>query len=310
MLIDTHAHLNFPDYQDDLSAVISHAKLAGVGKIICASSNIADSKKAVEIAARYPETVFAAVGIHPQQTDPENPLSLKDQLKILAGLAKKRGVIAIGECGLDFSPCGPSNGPAAFDAAPPGEKDRTPKEQYSLFEAQIKLAQEFNLPLIVHSRKSFTETIAVLVRTLRAESPESLYQGSETPASPAGRPYPSRLGGTSTGEKGANRGVFHCYSGGKSGVGKILDLGFCFGLDGNLTYDEGLQNVAKIIPLEKIVLETDSPLLSPLPFRGERNEPANIKIIAECLAKIKGVSFEEVCRITTRTAETLFSSKA
>ncbi|MDP2860320.1 MAG: TatD family hydrolase [bacterium] len=268
MLIDTHAHLNFPDYQDDLDTVVSQAKAVGVGKIICASSNLADSKKAVEIAERYPEAVFAAVGIHPQQTDPENPLSLKDQLKILTKLAKKPGVVAIGECGLDFSFASPEQSKAR--PAPPGEKDRTPKEQYSLFEAQIKLARELNLPLIVHSRKSFAETVAFL------------------------------------GEKRATRGVLHCYSGGKSGIGKILGLGFYFGLDGNLTYDEGLQNVAKVISLEKIILETDSPLLSPLPFRGERNEPTNIKIIAECLAKIKSVSFEEICRITTQNAESLF----
>lgn len=258
MLIDTHAHLNFKDYERDLNKVIKRAVAAGVGKIICVSSNIADSERAIEIAKKFPGIVFAAVGIHPQQTDPGNTTTLNNQIVRLENLAKQKEVIAIGECGLDYSP------------APPGEKDRTKKEQFFLFEKQIKLTQNLSLPLLIHSREAFTDTLEIL----------SKYQNST--------------------------GVFHCYSGGKKGIEKVCQLGFSLGIAGNLTYDEGLQNVSRQIPLEKIVLETDCPFLSPKPIRGKRNEPANTKITARLLAKIKDLSFEKISRVTIQNAKRIF----
>ncbi len=254
MLIDTHAHLNFPDYDKDLDGVVGRAIEAGVKKIICVSSNTTDSQKAVEIAKKYPGVVFAAVGIHPQQTDPENKNPLEKQIEKLAKLAKEKQVVAIGECGLDLSP------------APPPEKDRTQDQQRFLFENQIKIAKELGLPLLIHSRKALEQTVETLKKF------KSL------------------------------KGVFHCYAGGKKGIKKVLGLGFYFGVDGNLTYDEGLQNVFRQIPLEKIVLETDCPFLAPFPFRGQRNEPAYVKIIAKKLAEIKNVPFEKVTKITTKNA--------
>lgn len=259
MLIDTHAHLNFPDYKNDLDEIIKRAVEAEVKKIICASSNVADSKKAIEIAKKYPEAIYPAVGIHPQQTDPQNPDSAKKQIEKLTALAGQGKVIAIGECGLDYSP------------APPGEKDRTKKEQLFLFQEQINLAQKLGLPIIIHCRKAFVNVVEILVQ----------YKNL--------------------------KGVFHCYSAGKKEIAKINQLGFYFGIDGNLTYDEGLQNISKLIPLEKILLETDAPFLSPEPWRGQKNEPKNVKIITECLAKIKNVSFEKVAKITTQNAQKLFS---
>lgn len=260
MLIDTHAHLNFPDFEKDLDKVVKRSVEVGVEKIICVSSNIVDSKRAIKIAKKYPKTVFAAVGIHPQQTDPENNDTLINQIKELQNLARQKEVIAIGECGLDFSP------------APPMEKDRTPKNQSFLFRSQIELAQKLSLPILIHSREAFKKTVEGLTK----------FKGL--------------------------KGVFHCYSGGKKGIEKINQLDFLFGVDGNLTYDEGLQNVFKLIPLEKIILETDAPFLTPIPFRGKRNEPAQIKIIAEFLTKIKGVSFEKIAQTTTENAQKLFAS--
>jgi len=258
MLIDTHAHLNFPDYEKEEEEIISRALRAGVKKIVCVSSNLADSQKAIKIAKKYPKVIFAAVGIHPQQTDPENQDSPEKQLKKLEALACQKEVVAIGECGLDFSP------------TPPGEKERPKDIQQLLFEGQIKIAQELNLPILIHSRKSFTQTVETLKRF---KNP---------------------------------RGIFHCYSGGKKGAKKVKDLGFFFGVAGNLTYDEGLQNVFRQIPLEKIVLETDCPFLTPLPFRGQRNEPSYLKYTAKTLAKIKNISKEELAKITTKTAQNLF----
>jgi TatD DNase family protein len=258
MLIDTHAHLNFPDFKKDLDQVIKRSTAAGVKKIICVSSNLADSKRAIEISQKYPNIVYAAIGIHPQQTDPQNSTSLIDQIKELEKLATENKVIAVGECGLDFSP------------APPPELDRTPENQIFLFKEQIKIAQKLNLPISIHSRKSFSETIEV-------------------------------LSGFSN-----IRGVVHCYSGGKKGIEKVKQLGLYFGVDGNLTYDGGLQGIFKLIPLERIVLETDCPFLAPIPYRGQRSEPVYTKIIAETLAKIKRESFEKVAQNTTASARQLF----
>jgi TatD DNase family protein len=265
MLVDTHSHLNFPDYEKDLDQVIERARKNGVSKIICVSSNLADSKKAIEIAQKYRGTVFAAVGIHPQQTDPETTLLPEEQITILADLASNPKVVAVGECGLDYSP------------APPGEKDRSHEEQNFLFTEQIKIAKKLKLPIIIHSRQAFPDTIGMIKRFYTLDP----------------KPYPLT-------------GVFHCYSAGKKGIQKVDDLGLYFGVDGNLTYDGGLQNVFSQIPLKKILLETDAPFLSPLPNRSARNEPANIKSIAETLAKIKKVPLEEIAKVTSLNTQQLF----
>jgi TatD DNase family protein len=265
MLIDTHAHLNFSDYEKDLEKVIEDSVKADVEKIICVSSNLEDSKKAVEIAKKYPGTVMAAVGIHPHNTDPENQKTVKLQVEELEELAKSPEVVAIGECGLDFSD------------APPGEKDRSKEEQIFLFESQIKLAQKLKLPLSVHCRKATKETLEVLNKHFASSKNSS--------------------------------GVWHCYSAGKSEIQKVIALGFYFGIDGNITYDPGLQNVIKNIPLEKIVLETDCPFLSPIPYRGLRNTPANVRISAEFIAQVTGYSFSEVASITTKNGKRIFSQE-
>jgi len=260
VLVDTHAHLNFKDYQDNLDQVIERAKKTGVTKIICVSSNVADSEKAIELARKYQGTVFAAVGIHPQQTDPENTDSLEEQIKKLRRLAQEKEVIAIGECGLDYSP------------APPGEKDRPKKEQARFFGRQLEIALKLKLPVIVHSRQALHQTIEILKQHMVPKL----------------------------------EGVIHCYSGGKKGIEQVNEIDFYFGVDGNLTYDQGLQETFKLIPLEKILLETDCPYLAPEPFRGQSSEPAHVKIIAEFLAKLKGVQLNEVAQKTTQNAKKLF----
>ncbi|PIU03417.1 hypothetical protein COT44_03160 [Candidatus Shapirobacteria bacterium CG08_land_8_20_14_0_20_39_18] len=268
MLVDTHCHLNFPDYENDLDQVIKNAVENDVTKIICASSNIQDSKRAIELAQKYPGIVYALVGIHPQQTDPNNQNTVKVQVQELEGLvlSGSEWIAGIGECGLDYSP------------APPPEKNRTKGEQSFVFEQQIKLALKYNLPISIHSRKATDETIKILSKYF--------------PSNPSFPSCPS--------------GVWHCYAGGKSKVQKITGLGLYFGVDGNLTYDEGLQNVIKAIPLEKIVLETDAPFLAPVPYRGLRNEPKNVKMIGDFLAKLKNVSSADLAQITTQNAKKIF----
>lgn len=156
--------------------------------------------------------------------------------------------------------------------APEGERDRALSEQIELFEGQIRLAIKYNLPLIVHARKAVDETIEILKKF-----PET-------------------------------KGVFHCYAGGKKRVQKLLDLGpnWFFGLDGNITYEDGLAEVAKIIPTDRLVLETDSPFLTPLPFRGQINQPKYVKYVYEKVAGTWGKSFEETEKIIDGNATRLF----
>jgi len=258
-MIDVHAHLNFKDYQKDLNQVIKKSVAAGVTKIICVSSNIADSKRAIKIARQYPNIVFPAVGIHPQQTDPNNKTPLKEQIAELKKLAFQKQVVAIAECGLDYSP------------APPGEKDRSKKDQYYLFEAQLQIAKDLRLPVQIHSRKTYPDTLTVLQN------------------------HPGLTG------------AWHCYSEGKKGIDPISNLGFYFGVDGNLTYDQGLQNVFAKIPLEKILLETDAPFLTPEPHRGERNEPAYLTYLAKKLAEMKKTSLKKIDKVTTENTKNLFA---
>ena len=257
---DSHAHLNFSAFEKTLEKTLKNAKTKNVFKIICVSSNIEDSKKAVALAKKYSKNIFASVGIHPQQTDPKNHQSLEKQIKELEILAKNNQVIAIGECGLDYNP------------APPEEKDRSKEDQIYLFRKQIKLAKKLDLPLIIHCRKAFEDLIEILEK-------------EDLPL---------------------KRGVFHCYAGGKKGIKQAETLGFYFGLTGNITYDEGLENVFKNIPLNKILLETDSPYLSPSPRRGETNEPANVAIIAEFLARLKNKPIEEISKQTEENIRKIF----
>lgn len=260
MLIDTHAHLNFKDYAD-LKDVIERSLAKGVEKIICVSSNIADSIQSIEISRKYEGVVFAAVGIHPQCIDPENKDEIGTQLEKLETLilGNKGLVVGIGECGLDFT-----------DVVE-GERKRSIDEQEKLFRGQIELAKKYDLPILLHFNKAhdyFLDKYSDLKEI---------------------------------------KGIFHCYVGGKKRLKRFLEYGeFMFGVNGLVTYDDGLQQVTKEIPLDRIVLETDCPFLAPLPYRGERNEPAHILLIAQKLVDIKSTSLEEISRQTGENVEKIF----
>lgn len=278
MLIDTHAHLNFKDYID-LDDVIKRSLDVGVKKIICVSSNITDSIRAVEIAKKYPNIVFAAVGIHPQCTDPQNPDNLGLQLEKLDKLISENQdiVISIGECGLDYTEVGE------------GERKRKESEQEKLFVRQINLALKYDLPIIIHCNKAQEKLLEIL-------NQNQLQVGEDR-----NKKINLKIGNIL-------KGVFHFYSGGKKRLKLFLPFeNFMFGVDGPVTYDEGLQQVVKEIPLNRLVLETDCPFLAPLPHRSERNEPAYIPLIAQKVAELKGDSLEEVARQTTENVAKIFN---
>lgn len=274
MLIDTHCHMNimvrnfenkepFQNFNSEeieqMKKIVSDAHAQNVTGIINVGTNYTESFACVEIAKLF-ENCFATIGLHPNDiTD-----TWQNDMLNFKGLLlekKKNKIVGIGECGIDKH-----------------YPNFNLEQQQEVFHAQIQLALEHNLAIVVHSRNADQETYDVLAQ----------YHGE--------RDF---------------RGTIHCFSSDESYAQKYIDLGFVLGFGGTFTYpkNETLRNVAKMIPLEKIILETDAPFLSPQAVRGTRNNPANIKIIAEYLAEIRQESFEDIMQTTTTTTEKLFGIK-
>ena len=250
--IDTHCHLDFPDYQGDLELVIRRAEQAGVREMISVGIDLDTSRKALELARRWPG-VYATVGVHPHHV---NEVGDGDY-QALRELAEHPKVVAYGEIGLDYVK---EYSPAA--------------QQREHFAAQVELAGELKLPLIVHDREAHADTMAIL----RA--------AGELPAG----------------------GVMHCFSGDSVLAREVLDLGFYISIPGVVTFKSAatLGEAVGMIPLERLLLETDAPFLAPVPRRGKRNEPAYVPHIAAKVAEIKGCDVEDVARHTTANARRLF----
>ncbi|MDP2649880.1 MAG: TatD family hydrolase, partial [bacterium] len=263
---DTHCHLNFKAFENDLDKVIKEAIEQGVTKIINVGSKIDSSQKAVTLTNQY-ENLFASVGIHPHHADK----LAENWLVELENLVENPKVVAIGECGMDFYPY-ESNGAT------------NPKLQEDIFIKQIKLSNKLKLPLIVHNRQADEKIIEILAahKNYLLNSP----------------------------------GVFHCFSGSIDLLKKVVDLGFYVGFDGNITYKgiakgetTKLKDLVKFCPIDRILTETDAPYLTPIPHRGERNEPKYVIIVANAIAQIKGVSFEKIREESTKNALNLFKLK-
>lgn len=257
MFVDTHLHLNDEQYQDDLDEVIARARRAGVGFMLCVGWDIPSSIKAVEIANKYPE-VYAAVGVHPENLE---GVTL-DDLNKLRELAKEPKVIAIGEIGFDFHWY---------------KKEEAYENQKKFFEAQVKLANELNLPISIHAREAAEPTYELLKRV------------------------PPKAGA-----------VLHCYSGSKEMITRFLEIpNIYFGFDGPTTFKnakEPKENVA-FVPANRLLSETDSPYLAPVPYRGKRNEPAYVTEIVKNIAVLRGTSDIEISRQIAQNTEKLFHVK-
>jgi len=251
MYFDTHIHLNSEMYNDDLDDVINRAHENGVNLMTVIGFDIPSSKRAIEIAETY-DGVFAAVGIHPSDAKS----ATKDSFIQLKKMLEHPKVVALGEIGFDYY------------------HDTTFNDiQKVVFEKQLEIAHEFEMPIVVHMRDSVQDVYDMLERKARGL-----------------------------------KGVVHCYSGCSIMLKKFLDLGFYVGLDGPVTFKNAhsVHEIAKLIPLNRLVIETDGPYLTPTPFRGKRNEPSYVKYIAEHIAKIKEIPVEEVARITTENGKKLY----
>ncbi len=272
MFIDTHCHLNFPQYDADRAMVVGNAKKAGVKQFINPGVDLYSSKQAVGLALKYPGVVFAAIGFHPYEA--QHYPEVRELERILTGsrpVMKQDKtpsvVVAVGECGLDYHQY--KGHPAV------GKKDN----QKRLFETQLRLALEHDLPVILHCRDAFDDFFDVL----------------DSVAKPTQGVYPEAL-----------RGVIHCFSGGLAHLRMAKERHLFVGIDGNVTYSKHLTMIAPQIPLDMLLLETDAPYLAPNPHRGSRNEPKYIPLIAKKIAQLQHTPVKEVEETTTRNACSLF----
>ena len=253
MLIDSHAHIQLDRFDGDREAVLERAHSAGVHTILTIGFDLETSRGAISLAERH-EQVYATVGMHPH--DAKN---LDDEiLQIFRELVAYPKVLALGEMGLDYY------------------RDLSPRStQKKAFEQQLDLAEELDLPIVIHNREAYHDILPILQA-----------------------------------RHGRVRGVMHCFSGDVEIMHKSLDLGFYIGVGGPVTYrkSDALQAVAREVPANRLLVETDCPWLAPQFRRGKRNEPAYVRAIAEKIADLRGVGLEEIGEITTRNFERLFDA--
>ncbi|MEY2496924.1 MAG: TatD DNase family protein [Verrucomicrobiota bacterium] len=283
MLIDTHAHLDYPDFTGDFDDVLRRATESGVTRIITIGTSVESSGRAIALAEKY-SNVYAVIGVHPTTADESG----EDVMTPLRDLAKSPRVVAIGETGLDYHRL-PSTELAkerkaqVFSKALQSSTEEQieadihdgsyKSKQASLFEQQLDLAAELGLNVVIHQRDAWEDTLEIL------------------------RPYSGKL-----------RGVFHCFGGSLEQANEVLDLDHLVSFTGIVTFKNGaaVREVAAQIPSWKFMVETDCPYLAPVPFRGKRCEPAHTRLVADSIAAARGVSVEDLARATTETAENFF----
>ena len=274
MLFDTHAHLNFEAFLDDWKETAKRALDAGI-KIINVGSNLETSKKAVAIAEEFPDGVYAAVGLHPVHVSDED-IDIEEYKK----LAVHPKVVALGEIGLDYFRMPSSIRPEGSGSGVSGRQIKSPTEiknlQKGVLLEFLKLSVEKKLPVIVHCREAHADLIQLL-------------ENFDKPAGPDAR------------------GVMHCFSGSFEEARRYLNLGFLISFTGVITFAHYEGEALAKIPLNKIMVETDCPYLTPEPHRGKRNEPLYVEFVAKEVARVKNESYEEVARVTTENAKRLFS---
>jgi TatD DNase family protein len=286
MLIETHAHLDYPDFAPDFEDVLHRATEAGVTRILTIGTSIGSSQRAIEIAEKN-SNVFAVIGVHPTYVQEAGD----DVITPLRELAKNPRVVAIGETGLDYHSL-PSMATAkdkkvqVFANALQGETEEQidasiedgayKSKQAVLFEQQLDLAVELGLNVVIHQRDAWDDTLGIM------------------------QPYTGKL-----------RGVFHCFGGTLEQANEVLGLDHLVSFTGIVTFKNSasVRQVAAQIPLWKFMVETDCPYLAPVPFRGKRCEPAHTRLVAQAIAAARGISLEEVAEVTTETAEGFFRFK-
>jgi TatD DNase family protein len=259
MLVDAHCHIDAKRFDGERAEMLARARHAGVRRFITIGCDVANSRRALGLAATHPD-VFATVGVHPHEAGEAGAADagFEEALRDLAGHPK---CVGIGECGLDYY------------------YDHSPREvQREVFATQVGLAQELGKKLMIHVRDAWEDCVSIL----------------------------RSAGGPNHG------GVIHCFTGGPDQAREALDLGFHLSIPGVLTFKNAadLVDAVKEAPLDRLLVETDSPYLAPVPHRGKRNEPAFVVEVARKIAELKDMSLEAVVQQTGKNAATLFGLPA
>jgi TatD DNase family protein len=254
-LVDSHAHIDFPQFADDREAMLQRARVAGVSALLAIGTGPGPEKldSALPYADQY-DWIYASIGIHPHEAKQATPQHLEE----LSRLAKHPKVIAWGEIGLDYF------------------YDHSPRDiQHQVFRDQMALARDAKLPIIIHCRDAWPDCLALIEEVWR----------------------PTGIGG-----------ILHCFTGTLDEAHRGLDAGFMISFAGNSTYPktQHIRDVAKEIPLDRILIETDSPFLAPQPYRGKRNEPAYVAEVAHTLANVRNLSPEEFAASTATNFRRFF----
>ena len=253
MLIDTHCHINSEELRLEARIVISRARDAGVGRMIIVGCDYEDSCEAAAMAEDFAQFgLYASIGVHPHEAK-----LYTDVPEVFRDIAMNSRVVAIGEIGLDY------------------HYDHSPKDaQKNMFIRQLKLAEELNMPVILHIREAMDDAMEIL-----------------------------------TGYRGVKK-LFHCYSGGVEYLNEVIGMGGMCAFGGAVTWDnnagEALREVVCKIPAENILCETDSPYMPPVPFRGKRNEPEYVRYVYETIARVRNISVAELSRIVEDNARRFF----
>ena len=253
-LVDSHCHLDSPQFDADREAVIGRSAESGVMTVVNPGVDVPSSRAAVALAQQH-ESIYAAVGVHPHDAKTLDA----DALEELKSLARSPKVVAIGEIGLDYY------------------RNLSPREvQRRAFETQLEMAAELGLPVIVHDRDAHDDVLKIL------------HDWHSTVA--------------------ARVGVLHSFSGDVSLAERALEMGFFIGVSGPVTYKnaERLRQVVRAVPSERLLVETDAPYLTPQPRRGQRNEPAYVRMVAQAVADVRSLTLEQAAAQTTTNAGVLF----
>lgn len=255
IFFDSHAHYNDAAFDDDRDKIIKAIYDNDIKSIIVAGSSVESSRQAIEIANKYPY-MFATCGIHPSEI---KGIDINNGVREIEKLCEDNRVVAVGEIGLDYH----------------WDSDNK-EEQKEAFIMQIELANKLELPIVIHTRDAYVDTIDILKNNINADK----------------------------------RGVFHCCPLNRELVKDALQLGYNISLAGVITFKnaKNADEIIEMIPLEKMQIETDSPYLSPEPFRGTRNNSMNVKLVAQKIADVKGISIEEVAKATYDNTMRMFLS--
>ena len=297
MIFDTHAHYDDDWFDEDREALLRGLSSRGVGTVVNVGASMRGSRESVALAKEWP-FVYAAVGVHPDHA----PAMTEADIEELRALSADEKVVAIGEIGFDYG---------HEDELTDEERTAQRSAQEYWFRRQLALAAELSLPVIIHSRGAEADTLTIMKEYAEAFGADRRFKVSAdligTTASTDQSIAPEAS--VSFSEKPFPGGIIHCFSGSPETAAAYWKMGFHIGVGGVLTFNNArrLPDVVASAPLEQIVLETDAPYMAPVPFRGKRNDSGYLPYVVAKLAEIKGISAEEVIRVTTETARRLFA---